>query len=81
MPDYAVRSWTGLFAPKGTPAPIVERISLAMKEILDQPAVKGRLIDGGSEPIWSTPADTDAFARAEYARWAPVVKAANIKPE
>ena len=52
-----------------------------MKEILDQPALKGRLVDGGSEPIWSSPADTDRFVVAEYARWAPVVKAANVKPE
>lgn len=81
VPNYAVRSWTGLFAPKGTPAPVVERISAAMKEILDQPAIKGRLVDGGSEPIWSSPADTDRFVVAEYARWAPVVKAANVKPE
>jgi tripartite-type tricarboxylate transporter receptor subunit TctC len=81
VPDYSVRSWTGLFAPKGTPTPIVERISAAMKEILDQPAIRGRLIDGGSEPIWSMPADTDRFVLAEFARWAPVVKAANIKPE
>ena len=81
VPNYSVRSWTGLFAPKNTPAPIVERISAAMKEILEQPALKGRLVDGGSEPIWSSPADTDRFVVAEYARWAPVVKAANVKPE
>ncbi len=81
VPNYAVRSWTGLFAPKATPAPIVERISAAMKEILEQPAIRGRLVDGGSEPIWSSPADTDRFVVSEYARWQPVVKAANVKPE
>ena len=79
--DYAVRSWTGLFAPRGTPPAVLERVSAAVREILAQPALRTRLVDGGSEPIWSAPADTDAFVRAEYARWAPVVKAANIKPE
>lgn len=81
VPNYAVRSWTGLFAPKNTPPAIVERVSAAMKEILDQPALKTKLVDGGSEPIWSSPADTDRFVVAEYARWTPVVKAANVKPE
>jgi tripartite-type tricarboxylate transporter receptor subunit TctC len=81
VPDYAVRSWTGLFAPRGTPQAVLERVSAAVKEILDQPALKTRLTEGGSEPIWSSPAETDRFVREEYARWAPVVKAANIKPE
>jgi tripartite-type tricarboxylate transporter receptor subunit TctC len=81
VPDYAVRSWTGLFAPRGTPAPVVERVAAALKEILALPALKDRLVDGGSEPIWSSPAETDAFVRAEYERWGPVVKAANIKAE
>lgn len=81
VPNYAVRSWTGLFAPKGTPPAVVERVAAAVKEILDQPAVRGRLVEGGSEPIWSAPAETDRFVAEEYARWAPVVKAANIKPE
>jgi tripartite-type tricarboxylate transporter receptor subunit TctC len=81
VPNYAVRSWTGLFAPKGTPPAVMERVAAAVKEILNQPALKTRLVDGGSEPIWTTPAETDAFVRSEFARWEPVVKAANIKPE
>ncbi len=81
VPDYAVRSWTGLFAPRGTPAAVLERVSAAMREILEMPALKTRLVEGGSEPIWTDPAATDRFVAAEYARWTPVVKAANIKTE
>ena len=81
VPDYSVRSWTGLFTPRGTPQPVIERVAAAVKEILEQPALKSRLVDSGSEPIWSSPAETDAFVRAEYERWGPVVKAANIRPE
>jgi tripartite-type tricarboxylate transporter receptor subunit TctC len=76
--DYAVRSWTGLFAPRGTPRPVVERVSAAAKEILEMPAVKARLTEIGSEPIWMGPEETDGFVREEYERWAPVVKAANV---
>ena len=81
VPDYAVRSWTGLFAPKGTPAAVIERLAPALREIMEVPATKQRLLDMGSEPIWMDPAETARFVRAEYDRWGPVVKAANIKAE
>jgi tripartite-type tricarboxylate transporter receptor subunit TctC len=79
--DYAVRSWTGLFTPRGTPQPIVERLAATLKEILEAPALKARLVEMGSEPIWMDPEATDRFVAAEYDRWRPVVKAANVKPE
>ena len=79
--DYAVRSWTGLFAPRGTPRPVIERLSAAIREILEMPALRERLVDLGSEPIYLDPAATDRFVRAEYERWGPVVKAAGVRPE
>ncbi|MBR0649907.1 tripartite tricarboxylate transporter substrate binding protein [Roseomonas terrae] len=78
VPDYAVRSWTGLFAPRGTPAPIIERFSVAMREALASDVVKSRLVAIGSEPLWMSPEDTNAFVRQEFDRWAPVVRAAGI---
>lgn len=79
--DFAVRSWTGLFAPAGTPAAILQAVSEGTREALNVPAVRQRLSDIGSEPIPSTPEETDRFVREEYARWEPVVRAANIAPE
>ncbi len=79
--DYAVRSWTGLFAPRGTPRPVIDRLGAALKEILEGPALRTRLTEMGSEPIWLDPAATDRFVRAEYERWGPVVRAAGVKPE
>ena len=79
--DFAVRSWTGLFAPRGTPQPVVDRLSAALREILDQAALRARLTEMASEPIWMDPAATDRFVGQEYTRWAPVVKAADVKPE
>ncbi|MFC7476840.1 Bug family tripartite tricarboxylate transporter substrate binding protein [Dankookia sp. GCM10030260] len=81
VPDYAVRSWTGLFAPKGTPVAVMEKLASALRDIMDTPATKQRLIDMGSEPIWMDPAETRRFVRAEYDRWGPVVKAAGIKAD
>ena len=81
VPDYAVRSWTGLFAPRGTPRPAMDRLAAALAEVLALPAIRNRLVEMGSEPIWMGPAETDAFVRAEYDRWGPVVRAARIRPE
>ncbi len=81
VPDYAVRSWTGLFTPKGTPAAILRRASEMSREALAAPAVVARLRDLGSEAIWMDPARTDAFVREEYARWAPIIRQANVKIE
>ncbi|WP_431268536.1 Bug family tripartite tricarboxylate transporter substrate binding protein [Dankookia sp. P2] len=81
VPDYAVAVLTGLFAPKGTPPVVMEKLAPALREIMEVPATRQRLADMGSEPIWIDPAETARFVRAEYDRWAPVVKAANIKPE
>ncbi|WP_207539315.1 Bug family tripartite tricarboxylate transporter substrate binding protein [Sabulicella rubraurantiaca] len=79
--DYAVRSWTGLFAPKGTPAAIVRRAAEMSREALEAPQVQSRLRDIGSESIWMDPAATDRFVREEYERWTPIVRAAGIKIE
>jgi tripartite-type tricarboxylate transporter receptor subunit TctC len=78
VPGYAVRSWTGLFAPRGTPRPIVDRLATEMRAILDSDAIKRRLTDLASEPIWMDPARTDAFVREEFDRWGPVVRAARV---
>ncbi|WP_203076942.1 Bug family tripartite tricarboxylate transporter substrate binding protein [Falsiroseomonas ponticola] len=78
VPGYAVRSWTGLFGPRGLPRPIVDRLAEEMRRILDSDAMKARLTDLASEPIWMDPARTDAFVREEFDRWGPVVRAAKV---
>jgi tripartite-type tricarboxylate transporter receptor subunit TctC len=78
VPGYSVRSWTGLFAPRGTPQPVLDRLATASREIMELPAIKARLADIASEPIWMSPADTDAFVRREYDRWTPIVRATGI---
>jgi tripartite-type tricarboxylate transporter receptor subunit TctC len=78
---YSVRSWTGLFAPRGTPRPVIDRMAEEMRLALDAPAVRARLTDLASEPIFMPPAQTDAFVRQEFDRWAPVVRAAKVTVE
>ena len=81
VPDYAVRSWTGLFAPRGTPRPVIEALAPALRDILAQAAIRTRLTEMASEPIWMDPGETDRFVAAEYERWTPVIRGANVKPE
>jgi tripartite-type tricarboxylate transporter receptor subunit TctC len=78
VPGYSVRSWTGLFAPRGTPRPVIERLAAESRAMLDVPSVATRLNDLASEPIFMDPDRTDAFVRAEFDRWGPVVRAARV---
>jgi tripartite-type tricarboxylate transporter receptor subunit TctC len=81
VPDYAVRSWTGLFAPRGTPRAVTEALAPALREMLALPAIRARLLETASEPIWMGPAETGRFVAAEYERWAPVIRAADVRLE
>jgi tripartite-type tricarboxylate transporter receptor subunit TctC len=60
---------------------VVEKLSAACREILTLAPVKQRLDELASVAIWSSPADTDAFVRAEFDKWGPIVKAAGVKRE
>lgn len=81
VPGYSVRSWTGLFAPTGTPGDVLQRVSAACRDALALPRVKQKLDELASVAIWSDPAATDAFVRAEYDKWAPIVRNAGLKRE
>ena len=81
VPDFAVRSWAGAFVPRGTPRPIIEALSVGFREALETPLAQQRLRNIGSEPLFMDPARTDEFVREEYARWTPLVRAANIRAE
>ncbi len=77
--DYQMSIWAGMFAPKGTPAPIVAKLAAALDKALDDGSVRQRIANlGGSIPgkAERTPAAFDAYVKAEIARWAPVLKAA-----
>jgi tripartite-type tricarboxylate transporter receptor subunit TctC len=78
IPGYSVRSWTGLFAPRGTPRAVIERLAAESRAALQQPTIAARLTDLASEPIFMDPDRTDAFVRAEFDRWGPVVQAARV---
>ncbi len=74
-------SWIGLVAPAGTPAPIVDKIAREVAAIYSDPAVADRLEKAGITAATSTPAEFDAFFRAEAKRWTEVFRESGIKLE
>lgn len=71
---YAAPPWSGFFAPKGTPKPLVEKISADIREAMSDPKAKEKMIAAGSEFTPSTPAQFQAFVQKEIAKWAEAVK-------
>jgi len=77
--DYQMSIWAGIFAPKGLPKEIIDRLSDALDKSLDDPGVQKRLSElGGTIPPKEqrTPAKFDSFVKAEIVRWSPILKAA-----
>ncbi|WCM87480.1 tripartite tricarboxylate transporter substrate binding protein [Acidovorax sp. NCPPB 3576] len=74
VPGYEATSWFGMFAPAGTPAPIVAQLNKALVKVLSQADVKKKLADQGAEPVSETPEQFAAFIQAESAKWGKVVK-------
>jgi tripartite-type tricarboxylate transporter receptor subunit TctC len=81
IPDFDVGTWSGLIAPKGLAPEIVQKINAAVTEVVNDPAIRKRLIDEGSEIRTMSPAEFGQFIRTENVRWVKVVKEVNIKPE
>ena len=77
--DVEADAWNGLIAPGGTPKSIAEKISKDVSGIIGQPDVRERLATQLMEPVGSSPDELRARMDAEIARWAPVIKAANVK--
>jgi tripartite-type tricarboxylate transporter receptor subunit TctC len=79
LKGYSAYVWMGLLAPKGTPAPIVERLQREFKASLAAPEVVAFMSEAGIETMASTPAEMDAYFRDERDRWARIVKETGAK--
>jgi len=82
LKDLHVSIWFGLWAPKGTPKPVVAKLNAAVKEALADPAVRAKLEALGQvipPAAQQTPEALAAHQKAEIEKWWPIVKAANIK--
>ncbi|CAN7732615.1 tripartite tricarboxylate transporter substrate binding protein [Variovorax sp. LjRoot84] len=78
-PQLSVTSWVGLSAPKGTPAPIVRKVSSALQMALSTPAISKQLEAEGMTALPMTPEQYAALVRSDVARWGQLVRSLNIK--
>ncbi|WJH41144.1 tripartite tricarboxylate transporter substrate binding protein [Aliirhizobium terrae] len=78
IPGFEATSWHGLFAPPGTPPEIVEKLSKEVQAIIAEPAMQEKLKAMGVTPVGNTSAEFQAFIDKETAKWAEVIKAANV---
>ena len=79
VPGYSVTGWYGFYAPAGTPQDIVRRLHEESRRALASPDIREKLVRAGNEPVGTSPAEFQAFIRAEYDKWAKVVRQANLR--
>jgi tripartite-type tricarboxylate transporter receptor subunit TctC len=77
-PGYETFTWSGLFAPAGTPAPIVERLNHEARALAQTPAERARIESQGGLPVDFSPAEFSDFLKREIESWGVVIRAANI---
>ncbi|MBB3178275.1 tripartite tricarboxylate transporter substrate binding protein [Variovorax sp. Sphag1AA] len=81
LEGFQVVAWNGLYAPRGTPAAIVQKLNAEILKVLALPEARQRLLDLGHEPAGGTPDSLDRFARSEREKWGPLIKSAGMKLE
>jgi tripartite-type tricarboxylate transporter receptor subunit TctC len=81
LKGFEVKVWHGMYAPKGTPAPALEKINAALRAAMQDPMVKQRLNDLSSDIVSAdkmTPNGLKTHLEAEIAKWGPVIKKAGV---
>ena len=81
VPDYDLSGWIALFAPAGTPKPIVERLNAEVTKVLQLPEIRARLLDLGAEPSPMPVPEFAAWVQQEVNKWTRLVREAGIQPE
>ena len=78
VPGYAYYTWFGLWAPRSTPQPVLDKLHLEVKKALADPGVKARIAAAAGQPLDMPLADIEPFLKAEIAKWADVVRRAGV---
>ena len=81
IPGYEVVNWFGMVAPAATPRDIINRLHSDIVKVLRMPDIRERLAAQGADPVASSTEEFGAFMKAETAKWARVIKEANIRAD
>ena len=80
-PGFEASLWLAVFAPAGTPAPVLERLQKEIRAVVQSPDSAEVIGKAGAEPVSSSPAELAAIVRDGIGKYAKVVKMADLKPE
>ena len=80
-PALEAAGWHGVYAPTGTPQPVIDQLSTAIVAALRTPELREKFLALGLEPTGTTPQTLAAIMAADTARWAPIIKAAGFTVE
>jgi tripartite-type tricarboxylate transporter receptor subunit TctC len=78
VPNFELTGWLGLFAPAGTPRPVVERLYREMAKVIATPEIRERMPALGYEPVGSTPDEFEPRFKSDLALYARVIREARI---
>ncbi|RZT99892.1 tripartite-type tricarboxylate transporter receptor subunit TctC [Advenella incenata] len=80
-PDLTIYGWQGLFAPAGTPQSVINTLTREVDKALANPDLASRFVKQGTDPAYQNPEAFQKYIASEQARWAKVIRKANIKIE
>jgi tripartite-type tricarboxylate transporter receptor subunit TctC len=84
LPGFELNIWYGLFAPKGTPQPVIDKLQAALQQTLKDPVIKTRFADLGAEPVSAERGKPEALRtllKSEIDKWGPIIKKAGVYGE
>lgn len=79
VPGFQVSEWNGLFAPAGTPRPVLERLEAEARAIVASPEMKKRFAELGVQGVGSSAQEFSSFLKAETTKWAEVIRTSGIR--
>jgi tripartite-type tricarboxylate transporter receptor subunit TctC len=79
VPGFDVVAWDALFAPRGTPPEVIQKVAEHIQRVLQRPEMRQKLMDIGVEPLFMGPAQLDTFVKDERRKWGGIIKAADIR--
>jgi tripartite-type tricarboxylate transporter receptor subunit TctC len=78
---FEMTPWAAMYAPRGTPKEVVDRLNAEVMKVLAEPEARQKLLQLGFEPAGGTPDQLGTFEKSERAKWGPLIKAAGLKGE
>ncbi|HTQ73643.1 MAG TPA: tripartite tricarboxylate transporter substrate-binding protein, partial [Burkholderiales bacterium] len=81
FPGLGIPGWHGIFAPGGTPRPVLDRLAADIRAVLQLPAVAGRFRELGIEPSGVSGDEFNAIVRRDYERWGEIIRANKLRAD